>query len=287
MRILHFSDLHVTSDPLRLGVMDWFGKRSTGWLNAKVGRGHHFNQAAPITAALVAAILRTPPDLLVFSGDATVLGMKDEYERVGGLLAPLFHLPGIAVPGNHDHYTRKSVRSRWFETRFTTWQLGLRVDHQTYPFAVEQGGVWFVAVNSSRPNVTPWDSRGGVGRPQRERLERLLKTLPPGRRILITHYPACLADGLPENRWRRMRDADRLIGICRVHGITHWLHGHRHVTYHRPASAEIPFDVHCAGSTTQRGRWGFNEYDLTDGRFEKTRSVWNAERQEFEFQGQV
>jgi 3',5'-cyclic AMP phosphodiesterase CpdA len=275
-RIAHFSDIHLTARPLRLGPLDWFGKRATGWLNARVGRGKHFADASSVAAVLADDIRGRGYDHVVFSGDATTLGLSVEYAEVRRVLRPETGWPPtIAVPGNHDYYTFRAVRHGEFEKVFAPWQQGERIDDHAYPFAQRAGPLWLVAVNSAGANLAFWDSRGRVGGSQLARLAKLLRTLPPGPRVIVTHYPLVLATGEPEKLWRRLRDARRLLEVARANDVRLWLHGHRHVQYHRPVDQSLPFPVVCAGSATQAARWSYNEYTFADGSMHGRRRVWS------------
>lgn len=278
LRFAHFSDIHLTAKPLRLRKRDWFGKRSTGWFNARLGRGKHFLDASTIAGVLANEIKAKAFDHVIFSGDATTLGMKIEFDEVRRVLTPDEGWPArLAVPGNHDYYTHGAVRHGEFERVFAGWQEGERVDRHIYPFAQRVGPMWLVAVNSSQANLFVWDSRGRVGRHQMHRLEALLSRLPPGPRIMVTHYPLCLADGQAERRWRLLRDARKLRELCQAHDVRLWLHGHRHVGYFRPANDQIPFPIVCAGSATQASKWSYNEYTFVDGQMYGRRRVWSPE----------
>lgn len=282
LRIAHFSDLHLTARPLKLGRLDWFGKRATGWFNAKLGRGRLFLDASTIAATMAADIRSRHYDHVIFSGDATTIGLRiefDEVERVLRLNDPW--PPALAVPGNHDYYIRRAVKSGDFERVFAIWQQGERVDQHTYPYAQKVGPIWLVAVNSAQANLFVWDSRGRVGRHQLNRLAQLLRRLPPGPRIMVTHYPLCLESGGREHLWRRLRDARRLRELARDAAVKLWLHGHRHVNYYRPADPSLPFPIVCAGSATQFGRWSYNEYTFVDGQMHGRRRVWSPEKATF------
>ncbi len=282
LRIAHFSDIHLTARPLRLRKRDWFGKRSTGWLNARVGRGKHFLDASTIAGVLAREIKASGCNHVVFSGDATTLGMSSEFDEVRRVLTPDEGWPPrIAVPGNHDYYTHGAVRGGEFERVFANWQQGERVDSHTYPFAQKVGPLWLVAVNSAQANLFVWDSRGRVGRQQMNRLETLLKSLPPGPRVMVTHYPLCLADGQNEIRWRRLRDAHKLRDLCQVLNVKLWLHGHRHVGYFCPVDRALPFPVVCVGSATQARKWSYNEYTFVDDKMHGRRRVWSPEAGSF------
>jgi 3',5'-cyclic AMP phosphodiesterase CpdA len=278
LRFAHFSDVHLTARPLGWRLRDLFSKRLTGWANLHVRRAKHFRDAGRVVAAMVAEIRARRPDHLIFSGDATTLGFESEYAAAAkalGVAGP-DALPGIAVPGNHDYYTRGPARAGFFERYFAPWQRGERVSEDVYPFAQRVGPVWLVGVNSSVANRLLWDSRGLVGPEQRERLRRLLRQLAPGPRILVTHYPLYLADGLPETRWRLLRDWEAFRNVAAEGGVALWLHGHRHTAYVLPSEAGRQFPIICAGSATQEGRAGYNEYAFRDKILTMTRRRWDA-----------
>src|SRR5262245_50269053 len=112
VRLAHLSDIHVSSQVLGWRRRDWFTKRVAGWFNLRVlGRRRRFRHADEVLTALVADLRVRHPDCVVFSGDATNLGFENEFLRARSLfgLDRPDHLPGIAVPGNHDYYTRAVV----------------------------------------------------------------------------------------------------------------------------------------------------------------------------------
>lgn len=282
LRIAHFSDIHLTARPLRLAVRDWFGKRATGWFNIRFGRGKHFIDASTIAGILADDIRSRKYDHVVFSGDATTIGLRMEFDEVQRVLRPDDGWPpALAVPGNHDYYTRRSVKAGDFERVFASWQKGERIDHHIYPFAQKVGPLWLIAANSASANLFHWDSRGRVGRHQMQRLAALFLRLPPGPRVLVTHYPLYLESGKQERRWRRLRDAQQLRAIAATAGVRLWLHGHRHGNYFRREQGTLPFPVVCAGSATQFGRWSYNEYTFVDGQMHGRRRVWSPEKATF------
>jgi 3',5'-cyclic AMP phosphodiesterase CpdA len=282
LRIAHFSDIHLTVSPLRLSKRDWIGKSSAGWLNAKMGRGRHFLDSSNIAGVMAADIKARNYDHVIFSGDATTIGLTMEFEEVHRVLQPDDGWPSrLAVPGNHDYYTYRAVRRGEFERVFASWQHGDRIDGHIYPYVQRVGPLWLIAVNSAQANLFVWDSRGRVGRHQLHRLAELLRRLPPGPRIMVTHYPLLLESGRPERLWRRLRDARHLRELAATAGVRLWLHGHRHVNYYRPVDPSLPFPVVCAGSATHAGRWSYNEYTFVDGQLHARRRVWSRESGQF------
>lgn len=265
VRLVHFSDLHLTARPLGWTMSDVLSRRITGWVNwYAFGRAHRFRFAESAGRALVHDIQERRPDAVVFSGDATFLGFDREVQRAAEVLAvgDARLPPGLAVPGNHDLYTPAALTSGAFERCFANWQHGERVDSDIYPFARRIGHLWLVAVNSASPQSWPWDATGEVGSAQLQRLRRLLAQIDGGPRILVTHYPVSLSDGRPEKPWHGLRDLEKVVRIAADGGIGLWLHGHRHHWYFRPPSNSCPFPTIGSGSVAQFGAAGCLEYQI-------------------------
>ncbi len=285
MLLAHFSDVHVSSLPLGWRKSDYLSKRLTGWVNLRfLGRAKHFHDAAHVLAELIADLAIQKPNHLIFSGDATGLGFENELAiavRIMSVANPA-GLPGLAVPGNHDYYTPRDVASGNFERSFDPWQQGERIEGHRYPFAQKVGAHWLVAVNSSTANRGLVDASGAVGPEQLGRLEVLLNRLSPEPRILVTHYPICLAEGQPEKRLHGLRDLPQVLEVLRDRGICLWLHGHRHHAYRLQHPPGMNFPVICSGSATQHGRASYGLYEIEGHLLRGRRRRFNAERQMFE-----
>jgi 3',5'-cyclic AMP phosphodiesterase CpdA len=284
VRLAHFSDVHLTTRRLGWVLRDVPTKKVTGWFHLRaLGRGRQFRLGHDVVRALVAEFQERRPDHLIFSGDATALGFTSETAHaarrlhVGDVDLP----PAIAVPGNHDYYTRASVRSKAFERSFAPWQAGERIDDQVYPFARRVGPTWLIGLNSCTANLQPWDASGEVGSAQRDRLRKLLKKIGSGPRILVTHYPVCLADGRPEKRFHGLRDLGATIHVAAEGGVGLWLHGHRHHSYVVGQPPNAPFPVICAGSATQARVASYGEYSITGSRLTGLRRVYDEEAKKF------
>jgi 3',5'-cyclic AMP phosphodiesterase CpdA len=249
----------------------------SAWINLQLlGRGKHFRHTDRILTALRNELKQRNFDHLVFSGDATAMGFEEEMRKAAELLGvgSAEQRPGLAVPGNHDYCTHTAMHSGHFERHFAPWQTGERVGEAIYPFAQRVGPLWLVGVNSATANRLYWDARGRVGAAQLERLEKLLATLGPGPRILVTHYPVWLAEGRPERAFHGLRDLPDLVSVAQRGGVILWLHGHRHEHYHHPYSERTPFPVICAGSTTHHGLWSYSDYTLIGRRLRAVRRVF-------------
>lgn len=289
VRLVHFSDIHITASPLGWRLGDWFNKRLPGWVNLRYfGRGHRFRHADLVLDTLVSDLRERRPDRVIFSGDATAMGFEVEFARAAAMLK-LEHPdmpPGLAVPGNHDYYTIRSAQAGMFERYFQAWQRGERVDNAIYPFAqkvasADGKAVWVVGVNSCTGNRWMWDAAGSVDAAQLGRLRRLLDRLEPGPRILVTHYPVCLASGHRERPAHGLRNLPELVEVAARGGVGLWLHGHRHGRYHLPCPPLAPFPAICAGSATQSGLWSYNDCTIDQGRVEVRQRVYDDRERRF------
>ncbi len=221
-------------------------------------------------------------DHIVFSGDATALGLEAEFRRAAEILGVGDRpIPGIAVPGNHDYLTRATAASGLFERYFAAWQEGVRIAEHRYPFAQRAGPVWLVGVNAATGNWMPMDASGAVGPVQCERLRQLLAALDPGPRVLVIHYPIRLSSGASEHRYHGLRDLDEVLAVAKAGGVCLWLHGHRHEPYFFDTPTWAPFPTVCAGSGTQGGIWSYNEYTVDATGLRATRRVFDPDARQF------
>jgi 3',5'-cyclic AMP phosphodiesterase CpdA len=281
IRLAHVSDVHVTASPLGWELRDWFNKRLAAWLNlACLGRGRRFRHADLVMGCLARDWTERGVDHVVFSGDATALGFESELRRAAELLQ-IHKWSGLAVPGNHDYCTRPAAASGLFEQYFAPWQQGQRLDGAVYPFAQPAGDAWLVAVNSCTGNRLAWDAGGTCGPDQLQRLAHLLAQLPPGPRILVTHYPICLKSGKLEFNTRGLRDLNQVLDVARQGGVCLWLHGHRHGSYYFQKPPQAPFPVICAGSGTQADVWSYGEYELEGKSLRATRRAFDFSTKSF------
>jgi 3',5'-cyclic AMP phosphodiesterase CpdA len=284
IRLAHLSDVHVAAGAVRWRLRDLLTKRSTGWLHLRLGRARRFVEIDAVLAALARELRHQRPDRVVFCGDASTLGFPQEFERAAQLLGAAGEAPllGLAVPGNHDYYTPRDADSGSFERAFAPWQKGERQDEAGYPFAQRVGFLWLVGVNSSVGHRLPWDASGRVGATQLARLTALLERLDRGPRILVTHYPLCLAGGGQEARHHGLRDLADLLRVSVKGNVSLWLHGHRHTPYHLAASLARPIPVICSGSLTEHGRWSYGLYTIADRHLHGIRRVYSPAAQAFQ-----
>jgi len=284
LRFLHFSDVHLSATRFGWGIRDTFSKRLVGITNLKLlGRAKRFRHAGAVVDAMIADAREKHFDARLFSGDATMLAFEREFAHAAerlGVSDPALP-PAIAVPGNHDYYTRRAAQAGYFEKYFAPWMQGERIGDAMYPFARKIGHAWIIGLNSSYHPYFNWNASGVVGQGQLERLKQLCATLDPGPRILVTHYPLRTAKGRIEIRSHRLLDQHAALAAAVECKVSLWLHGHIHTPFVLPASAGIPFPVICAGSATQTHRMAHNEYELDGHTLRMQRRVFDLESRTF------
>ncbi len=156
------------------------------------------------------------------------------------------------------------------------WQVGRRIGAHRYPFAQQVGPIWLIGINAATGNRGPWDAAGSVGAEQRDRLQQLLAELPGDAiKILVIHFPICLANGNREKWYHGLRDLDRVLAIAQAGGVSLWLHGHRHSPYHFQTPTGSAFPVICAGTATQHGLWSYGEYSITENNLQAVRRAYD------------
>src|SRR5439155_10533072 len=87
IRLIHFSAIHITAQPLGWQHRDWFNRRLPGWLNLKwLGRELRFRRAEEVLAVLSTDLRARAPDHVIFSGNATTLGFDAEFRKAASML---------------------------------------------------------------------------------------------------------------------------------------------------------------------------------------------------------
>lgn len=277
MRIAHFSDLHVYALE---GVPPWrfLNKRLTGWANLRLKRGS-IHKTAHVNA-IADEIARHNIDHIVVTGDLTNLALESEFQVARELFERSTLEPSrvTIVPGNHDLYTRGSLRSRRFESYFAPWlesdlpELAVDVGGGRFPVVKLRGSVAIIGLSSAVPRP-PLIAAGELGRAQREALARVLKHPEVARRTLVLalHHPAV-------HRWSRLkthleglRDATELLGMLGSVERGLVLHGHLHRRLQRVLVTDAGrlLQVGATSASLEHASsdrvFGFNVYDLEDG----------------------
>ena len=249
MRIAHISDLHFAK--ASLSPMQFFSKRWLGNLNLLFCRQKEFNQEQ--LAQLVELFKSLKVDLVLISGDLTTTSQAQEFRLAVEFVDTLTKqgIQVIAIPGNHDQYTKSAYKKRlfyqFFPSKFTTSQFDLNA----HGLAVKElPNGWFLIALDTAIATSLISSRGYFSPDLEERLELTLANLPADRPILLAnHFPFFDPDGPRKalGRSSALRDL-----IARYPAIKLYLHGHTHrhtVADLRPSGLPIVLD---SGSTAHR-----------------------------------
>ncbi len=226
MRLAHISDLHFGS--FALSPFQFFSKRWLGNFNFLLTRKRQF--AYNRLMALIELFKEEKITHVLITGDLSVTARNVEFS-MGQRFVDLLNKEGFevfTVPGNHDHYTRRSYRKRsfyrFFEGKYdANCPFNLR-DHKI-SYTQVADGLWLVGLDTAV--ATPWtSSQGYFSIEAEENLEQALKQIPQNDKIiLMNHFPFFHND--PEKK--QLMRAPMLKNLLNKYPqIFLYLHGHTH-----------------------------------------------------------
>ena len=249
MRLVHFTDVHFYVPPGPAGV---FGKRALGLVNLHVvGRAKYFD-ASSVVGRLVNDALAQRPDLAAITGDLTAMSSDAEFALARRGFGPLLdQVPTAIIPGNHDRYTRGSVRAARMEQTFGPWMGGGAWDGARWdepeitpgepvsrPVVFRIGNVSLIATDPCRATLR---SNGRFPPGALAEVERrVLEERSAGRFVVfLLHYPPLDGAGAPYRRpGHSLIDVDAVVDMLRRCGPDLVLHGHKHEVWRTGLQAE-------------------------------------------------
>lgn len=226
MHIAHITDLHVARPP---AMGDYNAKRLLGYVNYRLFRSRLYKEQ--VASRSIAALMGTPPDLVLLTGDITQHGLDNEFAAAMELLAPFVDngIPIIAVPGNHDIYGHSDNPS-----------LAALLTRLAHPLVTDDSGVFHLPGVEILPlfqgiPTPPFFSHGRQSGLELDRAGQLWSTPPDGvMRLVIGHYPVIDPHGGRLLYFRGLREAERLIEFCRDHQVAGYFCGHNHKRFAAP-----------------------------------------------------
>jgi 3',5'-cyclic AMP phosphodiesterase CpdA len=189
------------------------------------------------------------PELLLFSGDFSSLGLKCEIDIMVQYIDKFRRLADkfVFVPGNHDIY----IDSSYFFERFGE-KDNISIDYDNGFFRV-------VSFNSSKPNPKILDSNGMVDPKILSELENVLSNDEDKITFLLTHYPIWNDKGEIPGYSRRLLNYRKIVDILEGKRNVFYLHGHIHRNYMFNYKNIYTF---CSGSLTYGGKESANLYEI-------------------------
>ncbi len=263
IRIAHLSDLHFSK--ICLNPFQIFSKRVLGNANLLLKRGRiHIN---PKPFSLPALFEKLNIHDVLISGDFTTTAQKSEYAIARALIEQLREkkMRVVMIPGNHDHYTRRSTRKRIFYRELpepmppnSLEGFSLKEDRVS---AYHLGpGYWVVALDTTMYNPFV-DATGDYTDQIDQNLRKLLKQIPKQEKIiLMNHFPFFCNDKFK----RRLIGGEKLEKLLReTPNILLYLHGHTHRrTIADLRSDNLPIVLDC-GSVSHAHHGSWNLIELT------------------------
>jgi 3',5'-cyclic AMP phosphodiesterase CpdA len=195
--------------------------------------------------AIVTAVNRMSPDLVVVAGDLTAAGYEWEFEQAAKWI-DLFEPPKIVIPGNHD---ARNVGYLHFQTHygdsFTRYRRAFDPERAERMLAT---GYTIVAVDSSQPDIND----GHVGRARypwiREQFDQ-----PDDVKIFVIHHHLIPIPGTGRER-NIITDAGDLLAELTLLDIDMVLSGHKHVPFFWGVNGILICNSGTATTRRVRGR---------------------------------
>jgi len=189
----------------------------------------HFGRHDPeLTEGLALELFSQAPDLVVASGDFTMVGSANEFRLARDFLDTLA-APWFAVPGNHD------VPKNLFRRFLDPFGLYRRfISPQTDSF-VEMDGLALAGVNTARRWRPELDwSQGTINHHQLERLEQqFFEASPKSLRVVVAHHPLMAPEVVADGHKQPVHRADRALETFARLGVRLVMSGHFHMSYVR------------------------------------------------------
>ncbi|MEZ4371538.1 MAG: metallophosphoesterase family protein [Polyangiaceae bacterium] len=214
----------------------------------------HFGRTEPCRVrALSEALVQSPPDLLVVTGDLTQRARTSQFRLARRFLDDI-PCPKLVVPGNHDiaPFFRPLARLLWPRRRYQRFLGDVSL--------VQREGLIAIGIDS----VSRWRAKeGSLTRSQLSDLRRVLADLPRGFRILASHHPL-----IHPQRGVRHRVPGRLVDLLHELQIDLALSGHLHESWAGPR-------CHCSSHDARLSTLFVQASTATSTRLRGHRNAYN------------
>lgn len=255
MKIAHISDLHLSK--ITFHPKQFLSKRWVGNINVILSRKKTFKEAQLLLLAEI--FEKENIDYLFITGDISSTSQKKEFEGAKTILKSFKNLKIIAVPGNHDHYTKKAHKNKTFYDYFSFSGIkNLEKEKTLKKDGVQafflKDSLWAIGLDTAL--ATPLiSSKGYFSKKIEENLLDILEKIPKDNYIIIfNHFPFQSSEG----RLKKLTRGNILEKILKnFPNIILFLHGHTHKHSIRDLrDLHLPIVVDSgSASHTKLGRW--------------------------------
>jgi len=277
MRIAQVSDFHFTRltwNPSRL-----FSKRILGNLSWLFSRKNNFSsdQLEPLPQIFS----KLGVDLVLLGGDFTTTALSSEFEIAEQFIKKIKQ-PWIAIPGNHDHYTKRAYRTHRYYNYFSN-------STPEGPYRLAEHGLeihilspeWTLIAMDTAHATSLISSAGLLSLQLETHLEKALQSISSST-LLFNHYPFLSNNDKPRHSLQRGEALEKL--LTRHPKVRLYLHGHTHhraIADLQPSNLPVVLD---SGSAAQSHDGSWNLIDLGSSGCTVTGYRFNAEWTPFQTQ---
>ena len=272
IKIAHLSDLHFSH--FSWSLSQFFSKRWLGNLNLLLNRSKQHESA--LLFSLIPLFKEKKITHAIISGDLTTTSSDQEYQMAKAFVSSL-HKIGIEVfliPGNHDHYTKKSYKDKRFYTYFPSPRRGSfsLSDHGVTSLPLKGG--WHLVLMDTTYASSLISSNGCFSESLEQNLKHLLSNIPLEKPvILVNHFPFFQYD-LPRRRLLRGKALEKVIAAHP--NIQIYLHGHTHSRIVADLrSNHLPLILNSGATSHKNGSW--NEMHLGENTLDLIVHQWENE----------
>lgn len=280
LRIAHISDLHFAKSCWSFS--QFFSKQWLGNVNLVFARKKDYLQDRLLVLPELFQTLKIQH--VIISGDLSTTSQHKEFAMalkfVSSLKEKGFEV--ITIPGNHDQYTKKAYKNKWFYDYFPS-SFGAIENYNLKEHGVaakQLNDLWWIVALDTALATSLFSSRGLFSEPIEAKLKELLRTLPETVHvILVNHFPF-FQNSTPRVWLERGPELQALIRTFPK--IKFYLHGHSH----RHCIADLRVDglpiIGDSGSTPHReeGSWNLLEISPQGCTIDvfKWNDAWKKER---------
>jgi 3',5'-cyclic AMP phosphodiesterase CpdA len=271
-KIAHISDLHFSKISFNPSI--FFSKRFIGILNLIFNRNKSYTQK----------ILHQLPKLfdsleikhVFITGDLTSTSMIKEFQAAKNFINQFDKKINLfIIPGNHDHYTKKSFKKNLFYQFFNSPNTHLlkslkNEKIEVYPLSENW---YYIGLDTCIP--THLFSSGGLfSKDLENHLVDILEKIPKEKNILlVNHFP--LIQDVAQRKILKRREVLYKI-LKKYTNIKLYLHGHTHKASIEK-SKDLPYMI-CSGCVSYKKNASFNILEISDYSCKIINYLWKEEK---------